>query len=641
MDFTNRLWQSYNEALRHFPNNVSLWSGRGRILEYLGRIEESITAYETAVEKGGSSWEIGSWLGKKLSELYVIAGVRSEVPARFRKRALAALAESRELECRLGDNLRAGPYGMRRRFVETGEPVEPPKARSPMNGLRWFLVASGLSHGVCAVEPHPRILVTRADIFRVRSMAKDATPTPTVGMTPAAGWARIRAKADAFLEAGPYHYAVAMPGRNGGPSEKWEYTLSDESPPRHDEFRHYPPWTAMFQERGDAITTRLKYLLAAGMVTGEDKYFARAKKIVMHLCAWPQIWTDLSYGGGKPCLDTGHAAVWVAIFYDWTRDRLTDEEARRVRTALIEKAILPIDAAIDGVPVYHNYNAVIATGLGIGAIALIGEDARAEKWLPHAVSRVRGYLDAQGKDGGFMEGPMYGTYAADRIGDLLRALDTAGVPSPLWEHPTVAALPRYAITLLDPGSDRQPCFGDGGLTAGFPNLMRALALRGDSDAAWYCLRIKAFEPNAPGPMPGKSTDWRRYRFSATVPDGTEDVCLALQFFGKGQCWYDDVEVTADPPVPDSGPARITQLGPDTVDGVMVEVDGRRAILLTGSSGHPRTVKVAGHALEVASECTVVLFTGEDRATVFAPDGQAVRMDGTLLPSASGTWRLGE
>lgn len=338
-----------------------------------------------------------------------------------------------------------------------------------------------------AALPHPRIWITPAEIPRLRAMAASEVPD-AFGNVPAQAWAKLRKQADSFLQGPTYSYTVAIPGREGAPSTPWSYTLADTPPPRHDDSAHYPPWTAMFQERSDSITTRLQSFLFAYEITGDDAYFAAAREIVLHLCAWEGIWTDPSYGGGKPCLDTGHASIWVSIFYDWCRDRLTPEEAQTVRTALAEKALAPIDGMIDSVAPYHNFTAVIANGLGFGAVALLGEDERAAGWLDHAIARMRLNLDAQGTDGGALEGPMYGTYAANQHADFLWLLGGLDRARELAEHPYLASLPRYCIALLDPGSNQQPCFGDGGPTVGFVNLARVLALQGSGEAAWYCNR---------------------------------------------------------------------------------------------------------------------------------------------------------
>ena len=86
-----------------------------------------------------------------------------------------------------------------------------------------------------------------------------------------------------------------------------------------------------------------------------------------------------------------------------------------------------------------------------------------------------------------MEGPMYGTYAADQVADTIWALTTAGVPNALVQHPYLQTLPRYCISLANPNDFVTPCFGDGGPARGpMGRLLLTLALRGDTEAAWYC-----------------------------------------------------------------------------------------------------------------------------------------------------------
>ena len=158
----------------------------------------------------------------------------------------------------------------------------------------------------CAAPARPRIFLTPESLAGLRGRSEDASRT-SLGYVPSLAWEKLKQEADRFLAAGPYRYDVSIPGRNAGPATRWSYTLSEAPPPRHDESKHYPPWTAMFQERSDSITTRLKLLCFAFAVTQDRAYFERARDMVLKLCAWPCVWTDPSYSTGRPCLDTGHA----------------------------------------------------------------------------------------------------------------------------------------------------------------------------------------------------------------------------------------------------------------------------------------------------------------------------------------------
>ncbi len=305
----------------------------------------------------------------------------------------------------------------------------------------WGLQAS------CAAPAHPRLAFDAAGLARLRTVLAQTAPG-VYGFAPADGWAAVQARAEALLAAPVYHYTVQIPAANGEHEGwKWSYTLSADPPPRHDESPHYPPWTAMFQERSDSITTRLKHFSLAYAVTGEAKYLAAAKDIALKLSAWPT-WTDPSYGSQlSACLDTGHATQTVALFYDWSWDALAADERATIRTALIERGILPIRDQLTRLDPYHNFWAVINTGFGTAALALLGEDERAAGWVQEAIANTVRQFDRQGADGGSFEGPMYGTYAADMLAQLLFALDSAKVPHTLREHPFLATLPRFASTV--------------------------------------------------------------------------------------------------------------------------------------------------------------------------------------------------
>lgn len=327
----------------------------------------------------------------------------------------------------------------------------------------------------CAVTgppPRPRLICDAATLEALRAAPLQA----------------VVDRAAELAAAETYHYAVRIPAPNGEHDGwEWSYTLSPEPPPRHDESRHYPPWTAMFQERSDSITTRLKHFVVAWRLTGEAVYLDRAREIIAALCAWPQ-WTDPSYGSLPSCLDTGHCTQTVAMYYDWCHDAMSADERAAVRAALVSKGIEPIRESFARLDPYHNFWAVINTGYGLAALALLGEVPEAETWLAEAIEHTAAQFDSQGADGGSFEGPMYGTYAADQLAWLILSLDRAGVPHRLHDHPFLASLPRFAGCGLSPHVRGIPTFGDGGWTAGYRNTMAILAAAGDEAARWYLER---------------------------------------------------------------------------------------------------------------------------------------------------------
>ena len=347
-------------------------------------------------------------------------------------------------------------------------------------------VALLLEISAFAAPPHPRVWIAPDDLGSLRALATDATVGP-LGYAPAEAFADVRKKADAFLQEPALVYRASMPGKNGGRAKEWSYTLSDMAPPRHDDYAHYPCWTGLSRQ----IETRIVDLSFAYLITQQQSYFDRAKQMTLHLCHWPGAWTDPSYGSPGACLDTAHLSTAVALFYDWCYGRLTDDERVLIRKSLHDKAVTGLLKTIPhyGASGWPNGFAVLTSALGICGVALKGEEQQAEAWVTEAAARAKQFFDTQGKDGGCMEGPGYGTYGADTLARFLLALESADASSPLLEHPFFATLPQYCISQMCPHNKQHTGFGDCWPCQPFPLCMTLLALRGNSDAVWYLHEI--------------------------------------------------------------------------------------------------------------------------------------------------------
>lgn len=348
------------------------------------------------------------------------------------------------------------------------------------------------AENMTGLKSHPCVLVNAQSLAALRAKAADERLN-RFGFKTAEVWQSIKAKADRFAALPTYSYAVDIPGEGRVVLEHWSYTLSDQTPPPHPNSPSYPPWTAMFQERDDSLTTRLVHFSFAYLVTGDDLYFQKAKEIAMHLSHWAN-WTDRSYGSAKCCLDTGHCMYAVGMFYDWCFDRLSDAERAQVRNAIINNGILPSLEDVDRYPSDTNGYAVITAGMGLAALAIRPEEPRADEWLQACIDKTRVSLDHGGKDGGMFEGPMYGTYLIDSFALLLDGLNSAQVQHDLFQHPYLKTMDRYCIGLLAPDTNQIPCFSDGSPGTAVPKLQSILAQQGSSDAAWYLQRIDAVKP---------------------------------------------------------------------------------------------------------------------------------------------------
>ncbi|MGD9495475.1 MAG: heparinase II/III family protein [Armatimonadota bacterium] len=339
---------------------------------------------------------------------------------------------------------------------------------------------------------HPCVLINAETLAELRVKAADGGVN-RFGFAPAEVWQELLAQADGFLTAEPYHYRVNIQQDPANPPVMWEYTLSDQTPPRHPGI-NYPPWTAMTQEqRDDAITVRLKSLSFAYLVTGDARYAQAAKTIAMHLAHW-EWWSDPDYGGGIACLDTGHITKCMGLFYDWCFGTLSRSERAFIREAIIDKGCAKIVAGIGGYPPETNGWAVLTSGLACAALAVRPEDARGGLYLGQAIEFTRRSLDLSGRDGGQFEGPMYGTYLLDSLAHVFDAVMAAQVETDLLEHPFLATMDEYVISQMTPDGHEMPGFGDGSPVRGYPETMSVLANGGDSAAAWYLEQIGRIKP---------------------------------------------------------------------------------------------------------------------------------------------------
>lgn len=355
-------------------------------------------------------------------------------------------------------------------------------------------VAAADAGNMTGLLAHPCVLVNAATLPALRTRCADAAPN-RFGFATAELWQAIKSRTDKLAALPTYSYSVAIPGEGNVTLEQWSYALSDQTPPPHPKSPAYPPWTAMFQERDDSLTTRLVHFSFAYLVTGERQYYDKAREIALHLAAWEQ-WTDASYGSGavKACLDTGHCLYAMGLFYDWCFGALTEGERSLLRRAILEKGIVPALGYVDHYPADTNGYAVITAGAGLAALAIRPEEPAAGGYLQQCLDKTRLSLDSGGKDGGMFEGPMYGTYLVDSFARFLDGLVSARVQHDLFDHPYLKTMDRYCLGLLAPDTRQIPCFSDGSPGVAVPALMSILAQRGSSDAAWYLQQIGALKP---------------------------------------------------------------------------------------------------------------------------------------------------
>ena len=147
---------------------------------------------------------------------------------------------------------------------------------------------------------HPRLIQTAADFAALRNDPERV--------------AAARAAADAYLSktrttSWP-RYSVPLP--------------NPPMPPRHAD-KEWPYWTPI----GSELRMELEALAFGYRLTGDQRYFDRARALMLSLCGWEQ-WTDpdLVSMNNSPCLDTFYIAVGMSIAYDYLFPDLSTADKR-------------------------------------------------------------------------------------------------------------------------------------------------------------------------------------------------------------------------------------------------------------------------------------------------------------------------
>ncbi|MDF7799256.1 heparinase II/III family protein [Pontiellaceae bacterium B1224] len=168
--------------------------------------------------------------------------------------------------------------------------------------------------------------------------------------------------------------------------------------------------------------------------TGDKKYADKIEETLLNVCAFPS-WYP------KHFLDPAEMAHAVAVGYDWIYDEMDASTRKQIRTALMEKALIPgMERYKKG---YHhftygyNWNQVCNGGLLIGALAIAEDEPDTAAFiLNNALKNLPTAMASYAPDGVWAEGLNYWAYATTYTVFALTALDTAlGTDFGLSESP--------------------------------------------------------------------------------------------------------------------------------------------------------------------------------------------------------------
>lgn len=209
-------------------------------------------------------------------------------------------------------------------------------------------------------------------------------------------------------------------------------------------------------------------------------------------------------------------AAQVAWAYDWLYGYLPPQQRERWRDAILKRGLelfLPVHR--QGSEWWsrslHNWRAVICGDMGLAAMAVAGEWPAARDSLRESLVGVLATLEANPKDGSYVEGLGYWSYGIGKtlwFAEALRAFTNGAVD--LFQHPYLQKTAEFALYMTTPdlGSFN---FGDDHYGPPSGDLLLLLAARtADGHAQWLAERLEAWHP--------LSVFWREDVPAARPPD---------------------------------------------------------------------------------------------------------------------------
>lgn len=142
-------------------------------------------------------------------------------------------------------------------------------------------------------------------------------------------------------------------------------------------------------------------------LTGEKRYADKLRDAMFYYAQYAH-WTAPGFPHRSPPwyseLDTAKFGFGYATGYDALRDVLADADRKKIADAMVEMAVLPIlnDWVLPGSRIHsldsmgHNWWGVCVSGAGLCALALLGDDARAQEWIDAMDVGFKQWFDYQG-----------------------------------------------------------------------------------------------------------------------------------------------------------------------------------------------------------------------------------------------------
>ena len=198
-------------------------------------------------------------------------------------------------------------------------------------------------------------------------------------------------------------------------------------------------------DKSRTALSRVLHLTFAWRLTGERKYFDRARAELVAVAAFPD-WNPSHF------LDVAEMTSAVAIGYDWLYPALDEPTRAALREAIVQKGLITSRTANAWTRNTNNWNQVCNGGMTIGALAVAeSEPALATEMITRALNTVPNAMHEFSPDGAYPEGPGYWGYGTTFNVLLISALQSAlGTDFGLTQQPGFLATADYYLHVIGP-----------------------------------------------------------------------------------------------------------------------------------------------------------------------------------------------
>lgn len=229
---------------------------------------------------------------------------------------------------------------------------------------------------------------------------------------------------------------------------------------------------------------RVSYLALTYRLTGEQKYFDRAKQEMLAAAAFAD-WNPRHF------LDVGEMTTAMAIGYDWLYDDLDPTSRETIRNAIIEKGLkasLGDAGYLWWIDSKSNWTQVCHAGMVLGALAVFEDEPElATQVIDRALKYIKeGPMQTYAPHGAYPEGPGYWSFGTTYNVLMIDGLLTAtGDDFGLMDSPGFMQSADFMLQMVS-STGGYFNFGDNGSRTQIQPAMYWFAMQRDAaDLLWH------------------------------------------------------------------------------------------------------------------------------------------------------------